>query len=193
MSRLFQSAFLCHILTCIVEESCWPNHPQNKPRTRRWSVFPGKGRYSSNALKNLGDRFLDPPDLGDNAYRDQLRGSQKKKGGGCCPKPTCTTKPTAFAHVECIIWPDGPVFPHCGVIDRGYRHESVKTKPSAKNPEGKGVFRLVEVPRVPQAGHRPQGHGSWKRAKSDCAKWLQAVHLMVSSTEGISNYGSTAS
>lgn len=34
----------------------------------------------------------------------------------------------AFAHVESILWTDGPVFPHCGVIDRAYRLEGVRTK-----------------------------------------------------------------
>ncbi|MCP5365841.1 MAG: IS1595 family transposase [Hyphomicrobiales bacterium] len=93
----------------------------------------------------------------------------------------------AFAHVESIVWQDGPVCPHCGVIDRAYRLEGVRAKPSAKNPEGK------------------ERHGLWKCR--DCRKqftvrigtifegshiemfkWLQAIHLMVSSKQGISSH-----
>ncbi len=93
----------------------------------------------------------------------------------------------AFAHVESILWQDGPVCPHCGVIDRAYRLEGVRTKPSKKNPEGK------------------ERHGLWKCR--ECRKqftvrkgtifeeshlplylWLQAIHLMVSSKKGISSH-----
>jgi transposase-like protein len=93
----------------------------------------------------------------------------------------------AFAHVEEMLWPDGPVCPHCGVVDRAYRLEGVRTKPSKKNPEGK------------------ERHGLWKCR--DCRKqftvrkdtifeeshlslhlWLQAIHLMVSSKKGISSH-----
>lgn len=93
----------------------------------------------------------------------------------------------AFAHVEEMLWPDGPVCPHCGVVDRAYRLEGVRTKPSKKNPEGK------------------ERHGLWKCR--ECRKqftvrkstifeeshlpphlWLQAIHLMVSSKKGISSH-----
>ncbi|NNF91018.1 MAG: transposase, partial [Boseongicola sp.] len=53
----------------------------------------------------------------------------------------------AFAHVEGILWADGPVCPHCGVVDRAYRLEGVRTKPSKKNPEGKerhGLWKCRE-------------------------------------------------
>ena len=93
----------------------------------------------------------------------------------------------AFAHVESMLWRDGPVCPHCGVVDRAYRLEGVRTKPSKKNPEGK------------------ERHGLWKCR--ECRKqftvrkgtifeeshlplhlWLQAIHLMVSSKKGISSH-----
>lgn len=93
----------------------------------------------------------------------------------------------AFAHVEAMLWADGPVCPHCGVVDRAYRLEGVRTKPSKKNPEGK------------------ERHGLWKCR--ECRKqftvrkgtifeeshlplhlWLQAIHLMVSSKKGISSH-----
>jgi len=93
----------------------------------------------------------------------------------------------AFEHVEAMLWADGPECPHCGVVNRAYRLEGVRTKPSKKNPEGK------------------ERHGLWKCR--DCRKqftvrkntifeeshlplhlWLQAIHLMVSSKKGISSH-----
>ena len=93
----------------------------------------------------------------------------------------------AFAHVEAMLWADGPVCPHCSVVDRAYRLEGVRTKASKKNPEGK------------------ERHGLWKCR--ECRKqftvrkgtifeeshlplhlWLQAIHLMVSSKKGISSH-----
>ena len=93
----------------------------------------------------------------------------------------------AFAHVEAMLWVDGPVCPHCGVVDSAYRLTGVRTKASKKNPEGK------------------ERHGLWKCR--ECRKqftvrkgtifeeshlplhlWLQAIHLMVSSKKGISSH-----
>ncbi|SFO36636.1 Transposase zinc-ribbon domain-containing protein [Roseovarius lutimaris] len=93
----------------------------------------------------------------------------------------------AFAHVEAMLWADGPLCPHCGVVDSAYRLEGVRTKASKKNPEGK------------------ERHGLWKCR--ECRKqftvrkgtifeeshlplhlWLQAIHLMVSSKKGISSH-----
>ncbi|GAA6176987.1 IS1595 family transposase [Sulfitobacter pacificus] len=93
----------------------------------------------------------------------------------------------AFAHVEAMLWADGPVCPHCGVVDSAYKLEGVRTKASKKNPGGK------------------ERHGLWKCR--ECRKqftvrkgtifeeshlplhlWLQAIHLMVSSKKGISSH-----
>ena len=93
----------------------------------------------------------------------------------------------AFEHVESMLWVDGPVCPHCGVVDKAFRLTGVRSKPSKKNPEGK------------------ERHGLWKCR--ECRKqftvrkgtifeeshlalhlWLQAIHLMVSSKKGISSH-----
>jgi transposase-like protein len=93
----------------------------------------------------------------------------------------------AFAHVESVIWADGATCPHCGVVDRAYKLEGVRTKASKKNPEG------------------VERHGLWKCR--ECRKqftvrkgtifeeshlpmhlWLQAIYLMVSSKKGISSH-----
>lgn len=42
----------------------------------------------------------------------------------------------AFAKLESINWPNGPVCPHCGGLDRIYPLKSVRSKASKKNPQG---------------------------------------------------------
>jgi hypothetical protein len=93
----------------------------------------------------------------------------------------------AFKHVEAMLWGDAPICAHCGVVGAAYPLTGVRTKPSAKNPEGK------------------ERHGLWKCR--ECRKqftvrkgtifeeshiamhlWLQAIHLMVSSKKGISSH-----
>ena len=93
----------------------------------------------------------------------------------------------AFAHLEGILWPDGPICPHCGTIGNAGRLEGVRTKPSRKHPEGQ------------------VRHGLWKCYSKECRKqftvkvgtvfecahlplheMLQAVHLFCSSKKGFS-------
>ena len=102
-------------------------------------------------------------------------------------KPYMHDEAAAFAHVESIIWPKGPLCPHCGVMDRAYRLTGVRSKPSAKNPEGverHGLWKCRECRRqftvrkgtIFEDSHIPMH------------KWLQAIHLMVSSKKGISSH-----
>jgi len=93
----------------------------------------------------------------------------------------------AFRHLESLLWPEGPVCPHCGTVDNAGRLEGVRSKPSKKNPEG--ALR----------------HGLWKCYSKECRKqftvkvktvfedahlplhkMLQAVHLLCSSKKGFS-------
>ena len=93
----------------------------------------------------------------------------------------------AFARLEGVLWPDGPVCPHCGTIGKAGRLQGVQTKPSAKHPEG--VAR----------------HGLWKCYSKECRKQftvrigtvfeaahiplhkiLQAAYLLCSSKKGFS-------
>lgn len=93
----------------------------------------------------------------------------------------------AFAHVEGMLWADGPVCLACGVVDNAYELKGVRSKTSKKNPEG------------------VERHGL-KKCK-DCGKqftvrigtifesshvklnlWLQAIYLMTSSKKGISSH-----
>ncbi|KPP85531.1 MAG: ISXO2-like transposase domain/Transposase zinc-ribbon domain [Rhodobacteraceae bacterium HLUCCO07] len=91
----------------------------------------------------------------------------------------------AFAHVESIIWPDGPVCPHCGVVDSAYRLTGVRTKPSAKHPEGKerhGLWKCREC----RKQFTVRKGTIFEDSHIEMHKWLQAIHLMVSSKKGIS-------
>ncbi|MEM8978950.1 MAG: IS1595 family transposase [Pseudomonadota bacterium] len=93
----------------------------------------------------------------------------------------------AFKHVESIIWQDGPVCPHCGVVDRAYRLEGVRTKPSKKNPEGKERFGLWKC-RDCRKQFTVRKNTIFQDSHIEMHKWLQAIHLMVSSKKGISSH-----
>lgn len=92
----------------------------------------------------------------------------------------------AFEHVESILWPQGPVCPHCGNMGRIYKLEGVYSKASKKNPEGVERHGLkkcgecrkqftVRIGTIFEESHIP------------LHKWLQAIHLMCSSKKGISS------
>src|ERR1700732_1664136 len=74
--------------------------------------------------------------------------------------------------LEGILWPDGPVCPHCGVIGRAYE---------TKRP---GIFRCAEK----------ECHNDFtvtmktvmERSHIALHKWLIAFHLMTSSKKGVS-------
>ncbi|WP_415404091.1 IS1595 family transposase [Tateyamaria sp. SN3-11] len=102
-------------------------------------------------------------------------------------KPYMYDEAAAFAHVESIIWPDGPVCPHCGVVDSAYRLTGVRTKPSKKNPEGKerhGLWKCREC----RKQFTVRKGTIFEESHIEMFKWLQAIHLMVSSKKGISSH-----
>lgn len=93
----------------------------------------------------------------------------------------------AFAHVEAMLWADGPVCPHCGVVDRAYRLEGVRSKPSKKNPEGverHGLWKCRDC-----RGQFTVRKGTiFEESHLPLHLWLQAIHLLVSSKKGISSH-----
>ena len=93
----------------------------------------------------------------------------------------------AFAKLESVLWPTGPVCPHCSNNARIYVLSGVRSKPSKKNPEGierHGLKKCgkcrkqftVRVGTVFESSHIP------------LHKWFQAVHLLCSSKKGISSH-----
>ncbi len=100
-------------------------------------------------------------------------------------RPYFHDEAAAFAHVESILWPQGPVCPHCGNMDKHYKLVGVRTKPSKKNPNGverHGLYKCAEcrkqftvrIGTIFEETHLP------------LHKWLQAIHLICSSKKGIS-------
>ena len=89
----------------------------------------------------------------------------------------------AFAHLEGILWPDGPVCPHCGTIDKagrlnGVKGKNGKTRPGLWKCYSKGCRKqfTVKVGTVFECAHIP------------LHKMLQAVYLLCSSKKGISSH-----
>jgi transposase-like protein len=81
----------------------------------------------------------------------------------------------AYAFVEARVWPNGPVCPHCGGVDRISKMGGKSTRI--------GVYKCyqcrkpftVKVGTIFEASHVPMRH------------WLQAMFLMSSSKKGISS------
>ena len=74
--------------------------------------------------------------------------------------------------LEAILWPDGPVCPHCGVINHAY---------ATKRP---GVYRCAE--KECRKDFTVTMKTVMERSKIALHKWLQAFHLMCSSKKGVS-------
>src|SRR6188508_920538 len=80
--------------------------------------------------------------------------------------------------LEQLRWPDGPICPHCGVVNDAVRVE--KHKVGAKTREGLWWCRACEeqfsvtVGTVMEGSHIPLG------------KWMAAVHMLCSSKKSIS-------
>jgi transposase-like protein len=81
----------------------------------------------------------------------------------------------AYAYLEGKIWPNGPICPHCGGVDRISPMKGKSTRIGVyKCYQCRKPFR-VTVGTVFEASHIP------------LRLWLQAVHLLASSKKGISS------
>ena len=92
----------------------------------------------------------------------------------------------AFAHVEAMLWPDGPVCPECGTIDEVYTLTGVRSKPSKRNPEGKLRHGLKKCKACGKQFTVRKGT-IFEESHIDLHLWLQAIYLMTSSKKGISS------
>ncbi|QHL91626.1 IS1595 family transposase [Sphingomonas changnyeongensis] len=92
----------------------------------------------------------------------------------------------AFEYLESVVWADGVACPHCGTVGgRVYDLSGVRSKPSAKNPEGVVRHGLKKCGECRKQFTVKVGT-VFEHARMPLHKMLQAVHLMVSSKEGIS-------
>jgi transposase-like protein len=93
----------------------------------------------------------------------------------------------AFTELESILWPNGPVCPHCGADKRIYELKGVRSKPSKKHPNGIERFGLKKC-----GACRKQFTVRMKTVFEDSHaplhKWFQAIHLLCSSKKGISSH-----
>ncbi len=91
-------------------------------------------------------------------------------------QPQFHDEATAYACLEAVLWPNGPVCPHCGETERVYKLSGKSTRIGVRKC---GVCRKpfrVTVGTVFESSHVP------------LHKWLQAVHLLTSSKKGISSH-----
>ena len=100
-------------------------------------------------------------------------------------KPYFHGEREAFIELEKVLWPNGPVCPHCGNNDRIYSLEGVRSKPSKKHPKGIERFGLKKCGKCLKQFTVRVGT-VFESSHIELHKWLQAVHLMCSSKKGIS-------
>jgi len=74
--------------------------------------------------------------------------------------------------LEAILWPDGPICPHCGVVNHAY---------ATKRP---GVYRCAE--KECRKDFTVMLKTVMERSKIALHVWLQAFHIMCSSKKGVS-------
>ena len=80
----------------------------------------------------------------------------------------------AYNHIESILWPDGPVCPHCGVIGNAWRLQGKKSRPGLRRCSGCKKNFTVKVGTIFESSH-----------VSMC-QWLQAAYLLSASKKGFS-------
>jgi transposase-like protein len=85
----------------------------------------------------------------------------------------------AFAHVEALLWPQGPVCPHCGCTGR----ISV-IKPNVDKRVRMGLKRCGDCKKQ----FTVRIGTIFEESKLPLHLWLQAMHLMCSSKKGISSH-----
>ena len=80
----------------------------------------------------------------------------------------------AFAKLERIVWPNGPVCPHCGGMEKVYEIRGKSTRIGLKKCGHCRKQFTVKVGTVFESSHVP------------LFKWFQAAYLLASSKKGIS-------
>jgi transposase-like protein len=78
----------------------------------------------------------------------------------------------ARAYLEGLFWPEGPICPHCGIVNHAY---------ATKRP---GVYRCAES--ACRKDFSVTKSTVMERSKIALHKWLQAFHLMCASKKGVS-------
>jgi transposase-like protein len=85
-----------------------------------------------------------------------------------------TDENAARDYLESLRWPDGPVCPHCGVVNHAY----------AIKPEG--TYRCAEA--ACRSNFTVTMNSPMERSHIALHKWVQAFHLLCSSKKGMSSH-----
>ena len=93
----------------------------------------------------------------------------------------------AFAHIEVMLWPHGPVCPSCGSVGAAYELKGVRSKPSKKHPEGKVRHGLKKCKSCGKQFTVRIGT-IFEDSHIELHLWLQAIYLMTSGKKGISSH-----
>jgi transposase-like protein len=89
-------------------------------------------------------------------------------------KPHFHDETAAYAYLESVLWPNGPICPHCGGSERIYELKGKSTRIGVRKcGHCRKPFR-VTVGTVFESSHLP------------LHKWLQGVYLMSCSKKGVS-------
>jgi transposase-like protein len=90
----------------------------------------------------------------------------------------------ARKHLESIRWPEGPICPHCGVLDDAFKLEPQADTKSKKFKAHvrKGVYKCASC----RKQFTVTVGTIFEDSKIPLHKWLLAIHLMCSSKKGIS-------
>jgi len=85
-----------------------------------------------------------------------------------------TDEDAARKHLESLLWPDGPVCPHCGCLEVSTKLKGKSTRP--------GVYwcNACQKPYTVTVGTL------YERSHIPLHKWLYATHLLTTSKKGIS-------
>lgn len=103
-------------------------------------------------------------------------------------QPQFHSEPEAFKFLESIVWANGIVCPHCGVVaGRVYDLAGVRGKASIKSPEGAVRYGLKKCGECRKQFTAKVGT-VFEHARMPLHKMLQAVHLIISSKKGISSH-----
>ncbi len=88
--------------------------------------------------------------------------------------PTFNNEEAARKHFEASRWPNGPICPHCGVVDEATELKGKSTRPGVYN------CRACDKPFTATIGT------IFERSHIPMHKWLLAIHLLSASKKGIS-------
>jgi transposase-like protein len=81
----------------------------------------------------------------------------------------------AREYLEALVWPNGPVCPHCGCVGDHYKLQGKTTRP--------GLFKCADC----REQFTVTVGTVFERSKIKLNVWLQAVYLICSSKKGISS------